>query len=525
MSKINFSNLTMKDLLTPLDVEKLRDLWPHIKCSKCGELMIEPKMCISCNKHLCNKCHKANCNHEIIISRHLKSILENHRFRCKFFMNGCEDDSMYDYFKLKSHAENCSAFKQAYCNKSNAMIEVKSNPVQNELSSLLSVFDSKLNETTFSPPVNLSYKPITLGSLINVDKQDNNDLTEFTCNCGEIFSGSSVKDKFLKHKKICLQKKEYEYNQKEENKGLKEKLVQDFMVKIETLQNCFAKLSKQKHEDYINKALFEMNCFHNELEKKDENIKVTEEEIKDYYKNVSLNKDYIPEEILEKNKEYKYLINEENLLISRHKDLENRLIEATTNFNLKKANSEKELKNLAKELKNKLQQSEVEEKWLIEMISQYSPTIISSVFSDTDTCSLCKNVNVNIKKYYCQECRKRFCAGSCAKICSTSNCSKINKYICPECTPRCGLCRKNVFCSSCKKACFFNECKNMFCPDCYKRNVHQQRGANNNCAFFTCEVDKVKACLMTSLFCVKCEKRLCNNCLFNDKDHFSSLFK
>jgi hypothetical protein len=225
------------------------------------------------------------------------------------------------------------------------------------------------------------------------------------------------------------------------------------------------------------------------------------------------------------NVDYVKLVDEEKSLSIKKDKLEIDLNQGIKTFNDKKLQGEKELKDLVKDYKSKLQQYEIEEGWLKETISQYNPGIISSVFSDTDTCHLCRNVNVNIKKYYCQECRKRFCAGSCAKVCQTSQCTKISKYICPECVPRCGLCRKNVYCYDCKKSCFYSECKNKFCPDCYKKNAHQQRNSNNNCAFFTCEVDKVKACLMTSLFCVKCEKRLCNNCLFNDKAHFEYLFK
>ena len=65
----------------------------------------------------------------------------------------------------------------------------------------------------------------------------------------------------------------------------------------------------------------------------------------------------------------------------------------------------------------------------------------------------------------------------------------------------------------------------MFCPDCYKKNSHQQRNGVNPCNFFTCDVHKEKCCLMTTIFCGKCERRLCNTCIFNDKEHFDTFFK
>jgi len=315
-------------------------------------------------------------------------------------------------------------------------------------------------------------------------------------------------------------------NQKDDDKKktLKEKLISDFMFKIDRVQKSFLEVSKQKHNDYVSKLKQEMSVFNKALETKNTNIKKSEEEIAEYYKNVSLSKDYVPLNVLREHHEYVRLENEEKELINKQKDLEAKLMVAQKNYFDKKNDAEKTLKNLVKDYKLKLQQYELEETWLKEEISSFNPGIINSVFSDSDTCSLCKNSNVVTKKYYCQDCRKRYCAGTCAKLCSTSNCSKMNKYICPECVQKCGLCRKNIFCGDCKKPCYYTECKLIFCPECYKKNAHQARAPNNNCAFFTCEVDKTKACLMSSLFCVKCEKRLCNNCLFNDVDHFKTLF-
>lgn len=522
LEKVNFMKLSMKDLISSEDVQELRDLWPYLKCSRCNELMIEPKMCITCNKNLCIKCKGQNCNHETIVSRHLKNILENLQLKCKFYDNGCNEKETYNYFKMKNHAEKCPAVLDAYITN---VMDYKSSSYQNE-DPLTSVLNTMSQQKMSDPIMNstvLMYKTVTLNS---ANMENSPKTTSFTCSCGETFDGNNTKELFLSHKKECLQKKEYEFNQKEENNlGLRERLISEFMMKIEKLQNCFAEASEEKQSEFLSKAHYDMNKFHNEIKQKEETMKTTESELNEYYSKQGSKRDFVPQEYLNSHPEYMKLYEKERELMKKQEDLENKLLNATKNFNDKKYQSEKELRDLAKEYKTKLQQYEIEEAWLKETISQYNPGIISSVFSDTDTCHHCKNVNVKIKKYYCQECRKRFCAGTCAKICSTGPCAKISKYICPECVPRCGLCRKNVFCNDCKKKCFYAECKYTFCPDCYKKNGHQERSGSNNCAFFTCERDKRKACLMTSMFCVKCEMRLCNNCLFNDKEHFQYLFK
>eukprot|EP00340_Litonotus_pictus_P002567 CAMPEP_0170523526 /NCGR_PEP_ID=MMETSP0209-20121228/8918_1 /TAXON_ID=665100 ORGANISM="Litonotus pictus, Strain P1" /NCGR_SAMPLE_ID=MMETSP0209 /ASSEMBLY_ACC=CAM_ASM_000301 /LENGTH=337 /DNA_ID=CAMNT_0010811625 /DNA_START=231 /DNA_END=1245 /DNA_ORIENTATION=- len=313
---------------------------------------------------------------------------------------------MNDYFKLKTHAENCTSFKNAYCNKSNAMMDLNKSSVVNTdpLNIVLSSLDSKLNETTFTPSITLTYKPVTLNSA-NIDSvkesKEGNSKVSYNCSCGEEFFGQNLKEKFIQHKTLCVQKKEYDFNQKEEdNKSLKERLIKDFMTKIEMLQKCFAESSKQKHNDFLGKINHEMSTFHSELDNKEEIIKQTESEITEYFQHSANIKDYVPENVLFANNEYKGLQEEEKALSQKKKDLENQLLNETQRFNEKKQLGEKQLKESAKDYKIKLQQYEIEENWLKETISHYNPGIISSVFSDTDTCSLCKNMNVNIKKYF-----------------------------------------------------------------------------------------------------------------------------
>lgn len=498
----NPNNITMKDIMHPEDLEKIKDILSYLKCNKCNDLMIEPKMCVSCSLQLCNKCHKSNCNHELIVSRHLKSILENKKFKCKYRENGCNEPATFDYFSLKRHAEVCGAFKKMFSEKSSLISKMDNS-------------EANLNSHNF--------KTYNLKSRTNNDLTDFSSLSTLTCSCGEIINGPNLKVNYIAHKKLCTQK-EMEASQSD-SKLIRENMIKNFMEKVEKVQKSFSEVIKQRNTDCLESIEESLTEFLSSVEEKRESIKKIEEEVADYYKQVSVSKDYFPPALLEKNPEYKRLVEEEQDLKRKQRELELELLRSTEEFENKKLRGEEELKRISVDYMNKLLSYEAEEKWLKEEIANHNPELINSIFSDTDTCSFCKNSNANIKKHYCQQCCKRFCIGTCAKLCNTATCSKMSKYICPECVPSCGLCRKNIFCGSCKKSCYYVDCKYTFCPDCYKKNGHQTRAPTSNCAFFTCEVDKTKACLMTSLFCSKCEKRLCNYCLYNDKDHFPTLFK
>ena len=105
----------------------------------------------------------------------------------------------------------------------------------------------------------------------------------------------------------------------------------------------------------------------------------------------------------------------------------------------------------------------------------------------------------------------------CAQKCKNSSC---NTYLCTQCSARCNLCNKKNYCEKCLKKCFYINCKNKFCPECYKKNEYQARESNKNCSIFTCDDEAHNVvCLMTTLYCPKCEKRMCNECLMKDKEH------
>ena len=510
LNQIPFSinnSLTMKDILNEEGLDKLKDIMSYLKCNKCNELMIEPKMCVTCSKNLCLKCQKNNCNHELILSRHLKSILKNIFLKCR----GCKDSKDYDYFSLSKHAESCGFFKQLQKDK------------------LLFINSDQNKENINEDKVQTSIKSFSLQSK-NLSDAEYQKLTVINCHCGERIESVNLKEAFKQHRKSCIQKdienkiKESENDSNFSNRN-KDTIINEFMTRIETIQKNYYDVSKLKNNGFLAEVNNDLSSFMLSINKKTENIRTIEEEIENYNKKIAESRDYIPNELILSNVEYQRLMEEEKALKLEKSNLEVSLREITNKYNTTKANNEDALNNQLNDYKVKLQSLEVEELWLKEEIATYDPTLINSVFSDIDTCSFCKNSKIEIKKHYCQTCCKRYCAGTCAKICSSNNCSKQSKFICPTCVPRCGLCRKNVFCENCKKSCYYQDCKNIFCPECYKKNSHQARTPTNNCAFFTCENCKVKACLMTSLFCVKCEKRLCNSCLFNDKDHFDILFK
>lgn len=531
----NLNDSCMSELIYAEDLCKIKEIEAYIRCSICKKILAEPKMCISCMKNLCYKCHKSNCNHELIISRHLKSILEHINFKCKF----CEDNVSYDYFKFTKHLiENCKQFGNKLNQKNQEMFMDTSNiKKESELNEVLCKSELNINVSKYflyNESSTISYKKINLGKSTIEEKQDKF-LNDFKCECGETYYVKdnsnnkeaiiAVKEKYLQHKKKCKETKNANLIQKEEDEEkIKEKLIGDFMGKIKTMQNNFYQVSKLKHNEFLSKIEKDLNIFESTIEIREKNIEEYENEINEkynQYRNYKFNE--MPEEILMKNSEYSKLKDEKQELIKRINESEKILEDKKNKYNELKQQTDEELKIMASEYNKKLYQLELEENWLKELIQPYNSKIINSIYSDS--CSTCKNDDVKQKKHQCHECKKRFCAGICAKICSSSNCSKKNVYICPECTEKCGLCRMNKFCSDCKTKCFYSECKNKFCPDCYKKNAHQQRGGANPCNFFTCDVHKEKCCLMTTIFCGKCERRLCNTCIFNDKEHFDTLLK
>lgn len=68
--------------------------------------------------------------------------------------------------------------------------------------------------------------------------------------------------------------------------------------------------------------------------------------------------------------------------------------------------------------------------------------------------------------------------------------------------------------------CFGIECGNIYCSDCYQRNYFQIK-PNTKCRFLECgQCGVKKTCIMSSIFCSACEKRICSSChKANHADH------
>ena len=70
------------------DIKLHEEYFPYLRCLKCSMFLNEPKNCTKCNATFCSKCQRLSCTHTQTVSRHLKSILETLKFRCKFKDSG-----------------------------------------------------------------------------------------------------------------------------------------------------------------------------------------------------------------------------------------------------------------------------------------------------------------------------------------------------------------------------------------------------------------------------------------------------
>lgn len=122
----------------------------------------------------------------------------------------------------------------------------------------------------------------------------------------------------------------------------------------------------------------------------------------------------------------------------------------------------------------------------------------------------------------CISCKKPICQ-NCTGKCKNKNPShhSINTY-CEDCLKVCSLCGINILCLSCSKKCFNKNCNFYFCLICSEKNKHQQRPENANCKFYNCEsCNSDGCCIMATIYCNSCDKRVCRNCL--KKSHLKHL--
>ncbi len=86
---------------------------------------------------------------------------------------------------------------------------------------------------------------------------------------------------------------------------------------------------------------------------------------------------------------------------------------------------------------------------------------------------------------------------------------------------KCTICYKPQNVKLLHIKCHYENCFNFFCNDCYKRNFYQYRTSNVKCDYFSCDTCKrKKLCIMTSILCNTCDKRICDQCYkIHHSDH------
>jgi hypothetical protein len=481
------------DLIESSEKYKIEEYFPYLKCVKCLEIALEPRQCFTCNYVFCQKCKI--CSHPLILSRHVKLILDNITFKCKFNKSGC--DAIIKYFDIRQHHLNCK-FSETDLNSMisiNSTNSMKSSAINKSSDSFYFEKNSSIaNSWIYSSKAKASYD-ISRESVLFTASNFNHENYEGNLNvkCQNCGIQCSNKTKFMEHYKNCI------HNKKQED------ILNTFSYSHSQLENKFLSYMQDKLNERKKTQINKFNQYENLLENSRNHIKEMEEQILKFNNEDNSNDDPEYVEILKREAS----LNESKLILSEV------LSKKIEEYNKILQENEKEIEMSICEQKNILLALELEEKWAKEELE-------SSMFCSDfdDKCTICGNEEHTVKKYFCQSCRGKFCVDKCAKQCKAKEC---NKFICPKEGNDCKLCHKLNYCEPCKRKCFYQGCLNTFCPECYKKNEHQARNSNINCKFFTCEKDQICDCLMTSLFCSKCEKRLCNKCLMNDKEHFPFL--
>lgn len=132
--------------------------------------------------------------------------------------------------------------------------------------------------------------------------------------------------------------------------------------------------------------------------------------------------------------------------------------------------------------------------------------------NNLNNCRLC---NGNTELSTCDCCKYRACS-SCTTTCQNENSDHADEdtILCKECIKLCSLCGLNSQCIKCSKKCFYKDCHFYFCNFCSEKNKHQIRPQTTNCKFYKCESCNIDAnCIMNTLYCSICDRRICRNCL------------
>lgn len=143
-----------------------------------------------------------------------------------------------------------------------------------------------------------------------------------------------------------------------------------------------------------------------------------------------------------------------------------------------------------------------------------------------ESSSLCTHCNIELTDTFqnkCNSCSKTLCK-QCSMQCGNKHYNHPNNYFCKDCFATCCLCLESKQCKICIKKCFFKACDNLLCNTCYEKNKHQLRPENTNCKFYKCDSCNTDAnCILTTVYCPKCDRRVCKNCFHKDhKIHFNT---
>ena len=280
--------------------------------------------------------------------------------------------------------------------------------------------------------------------------------------------------------RVChneVSEREYEQHMMNCNEGNNEIDINSFMSYIDTMKNNV--------RDYI-----------------DNQIEIDEEEMKKEIESALYNKLSESESI--SNTKLYSTMNEvekkEAELKSQREILYNKINTTVNNLHSSISNT-----NIQSFLPNSKLQNENE------LLLSYIKQVMQSL--PNPLCSICLSSLHSNTQFYCSVCACFFCKDKCAQKCHSPSCAN---YLCPKDTKNCSLCFYKNYCSSCMIKCFYEKCDNYFCPECYNRNKHQQRDKGESCNLVPCEICQNDMCIMTSILCSHCDKRICNNCFINE---------
>lgn len=558
------SNLSEYDLINILEgseIDYKDDLLKLLKCASCKKLMIEPLFCPKCNLYICSKCN-VNCkNIKAQTPRHLKDFLDKIKLKCKNKEKGCQ--KILNFSETFSHLSNC----EFNVNNNNFISDIeidgnfnnKNNHIdfesfaQNSFSNnnkIQSNLIDNSNRSIFFFNINQNDKNDFYQTNKNAyDNKSSNDLKIvcFTCNDGR---GFNTIDDLIQHRNSnsCKSNKNDDQNEqinygKTQNNNSNSNNI-NYREEYEThINNCLNSLkdTQQNNFEILNKFFFNYQKEYYDRNQKIETLAQIEKSLKNNKSNPS-EKNLA---LSEKHPEIIELMEEKRALLRKKSTLEFELMKKLNELNKlyssnkinKNSNSPKNNKdeinienksNLFEDSKalcsSKIEELNSMEQKLIKLIDELQPGLIPSINTcNLNVCFKCKNENAQIKKIVCEECKVAFCENKCIKLCAGEICEKNKKFVCPKHNNECSLCLRHVYCNFCLKKCYYNNCKNFYCPPCYRRNEHQTRNPTISCKFFTCERDNFNDCILSSLFCQTCEKRICKNCIQNEKQHFPFL--